>query len=124
MVAEGGGGAMDPALDGTPEKNLRRYATRVAHALGLAGDRAYVSSAPPASIYLALDQCLPAAPDRDVALLWDADHGWALAVETHSGEDMIVLSHLAGDRLPSPRVVARFVRRALIQEHPRLPKTG
>lgn len=38
-------------------------------------------------------------------------HGWAAAIETHSGNDLIVVSYLDTTTVtPSPRLLARFVR--------------
>lgn len=99
--------------DDRAARGLRRYLKRVADALGLTGDPYTVDLDPPMSAYLALDGRLPGRPDRDLALLWQADQGWALAIETACGEDLIIVRWLGGDVLPAPRIAARFVEDAL-----------
>ncbi|NIH87479.1 hypothetical protein FHX45_004372 [Amycolatopsis granulosa] len=90
-------------------RGLRRYVRLVTEALGLGGNAYFVQlDPPPANAYLALERRLPEFPDRDAALLWSEDTGWSLVVESHCGEDLIVLSYLGTDVLPAPRVVARF----------------
>jgi len=89
-------------------RGLRRYAALVSEALGQTGDAYWVHAEAPATLYIPLDERVPAFPDRDLALLWDERHGWSGAIETASGEDLIVLSYLGVDILPPPRVVARF----------------
>ncbi len=89
---------------------LRGYVRQVTRELGLTGECSYVHAERPAVAYLALDGRLPGFPDRDVALLWDEERGWSAAVETHSGEDVIVQAHFGPDVLPSPKAVARWVR--------------
>lgn len=61
------------------------------------------------SAYVALDGRLARHPDRDTALLWDERSGWSFAMETHSGEDLLVLAHLGGELVPDPLRVAAFV---------------
>ncbi|WP_277670535.1 DUF6292 family protein [Saccharomonospora viridis] len=95
-------GSTDPEVRG-----LRHYVRRVAEGLGLAGNSSYIQSEP-LSLYLAVDGRLPDRPQRDVALLWDERHGWAGAVETGCGEDLIVVSYLGGDPLPPPQVLADY----------------
>ncbi|MFI9818044.1 DUF6292 family protein [Saccharothrix variisporea] len=98
---------------------LHGYLTDVAAALGVGPESCTVDQDTPVSAYLALDTHLPTHPDRDLALLWDERTGWAAAVETHSGEDLIVVDHLDDpDLLPPPHRVARFVR-TLHTEGPR-----
>lgn len=63
----------------------------------------------PASAYVALDVRLGRHPGRDMALLWDERHGWAFAMETHSGEDLLVLAYLGGELVPAPARVRGFV---------------
>ncbi|HEY1572989.1 MAG TPA: DUF6292 family protein [Pseudonocardiaceae bacterium] len=50
-------------------------------------------------------------PHRDLALLWDERHGWSAGVETHSGEDLIVVAHRGADLLPPPAAVRAFAER-------------
>lgn len=89
---------------------LRGYVRLVTAEVGLTGECSYVQAERPATAYLALDGRLPGFPDRDVALLWDEDGGWSVAVETHSGEDLIVCAYFGAEVLPSPKVVGRWVR--------------
>ncbi|WP_433261985.1 DUF6292 family protein [Actinosynnema sp. CS-041913] len=102
---------MDLDFDDVMTWGLRGYVQLVTAELGLSGECSYVQGDRPATAYLALDGRLPGFPERDVALLWDEREGWSAAVETHSGEDLIVQAHLRGDVLPPPRVVADWVRR-------------
>ncbi|HVV08001.1 DUF6292 family protein [Amycolatopsis sp.] len=89
---------------------LSGYLRAVADELGVGLESVTVDHATPVSAYLALDIRLPRHPDRDVALLWDERHGWAIAIETHSSEDLIVLAYLGGPTItPAPGKVARFV---------------
>ncbi|GAB3721965.1 hypothetical protein GCM10027598_36260 [Amycolatopsis oliviviridis] len=62
----------------------------------------------PVSAYVALDHRLPSHPDRDRALPWDEAHGWAIAIETHSGEDLVIIRVHAGPerRCASPSAPA------------------
>lgn len=99
---------MEPHFDGVILKGLHRYVSLVIEALGLHGDACCVQLEPIASAYIALERRLPSRPDRDVALLWDERHGWAMAAETSSGEDLIVIGYHGLELLPPPRVVATF----------------
>ncbi|GAA4433582.1 DUF6292 family protein [Actinokineospora soli] len=94
-----------PAIDA-----LRGYLADVAAAVGIGLESCTVDHDTPVSAYLALDTRLPRHPDRDLALLWHEERGWAAAIETHSGEDLIILDHLGGPTvLPPPHRVARFL---------------
>ena len=95
-------------LDPRTSRGLQRYVGLVTEDLGYTGQAFHVQLESPAHAYIPLDERMPAFPDRDVALLWDERHGWCGAIETASGEDLIVLSYLGSDVLPAPRVVARF----------------
>ncbi|HEX4220828.1 MAG TPA: DUF6292 family protein [Pseudonocardiaceae bacterium] len=91
-------------------RTLRRYLAIVATALGVGLESCMVDIDTPVSAYLAVDQKLAALPDRDVALLWDEEHGWSIAAETHCGEDLIVLAYLDTDTVVPPAdLVVRFV---------------
>ncbi|MDQ0380399.1 DUF6292 family protein [Amycolatopsis thermophila] len=96
-----------------PARGLRRYIGLIEETLGLSGQGSCVQLERPLSAYVAIEGRVPAFPDRDVALLWDERYGWAVAVEARCGEDLLVLAYLGGPVVPSPRVVARFVHRAL-----------
>ncbi|MGW7534393.1 DUF6292 family protein [Amycolatopsis sp. NPDC054798] len=89
---------------------LRGYLADVTRALGIGLESCTVDQDSPLSAYIALDDRLPGYPGRDVALLWDEAHGWSAAVETHSGEDLIVIRYLGGASVaPPPARLRRFV---------------
>ncbi|MGV9299640.1 DUF6292 family protein [Amycolatopsis sp. NPDC003676] len=97
---------------------LRGYLAEVARALGTGLDSCAVDEGPPLSAYVGLDGCLPGYPGRDFALLWDEVHGWAIAVETHSGEDFIVLRYLGGATVtPPPAELLGFVTALREDDH-------
>ena len=101
-------------------ERLRGYLHTVAAALGVGLESTTIDLDTPVSAYLALDQHLPAVPDRDLALLWDEEHGWSAAIETHSGEDLIVVSYLDCDTVVPPSdLVVRFVD-GLLRGHDRI----
>lgn len=88
---------------------LRGYVSAVATAIGSGGEACTFDFGAPASAYVALDWRLATHPTRDVALLWDEAYGWSAAIETHSGEDLIVIAYLGGPPVADPRAVVRFV---------------
>ncbi|QRP50066.1 DUF6292 family protein [Amycolatopsis sp. FDAARGOS 1241] len=98
---------------------LTAYLRAVTAELGIGLESCTLDHASPLSAYLALDERHPAYPDRDFALLWDEERGWAAAVETHSGEDLIVVRYLGGTVAPAPEDVARFVEAVLADDHTR-----
>ncbi|MEV1117971.1 DUF6292 family protein [Actinosynnema sp. NPDC049800] len=83
----------------------RGYARSVTHELGIIPECSYVQAEGPATVFLELDSRLPVFPDREAAMLWDQRSGWAAAVETHSGEDLIVQAWFGTDLVPGPRAV-------------------
>ncbi|WP_103353576.1 DUF6292 family protein [Amycolatopsis sp. CA-128772] len=92
------------------QRGLRAYLGEVARALGFGFESCTVDVDVPVSAYVAVDWRLRRFPERDVALLWDEVHGWAVAVEAACGEEMIVLAYLGGaDILPPAREVVRFL---------------
>ncbi|SFH30058.1 DUF6292 family protein [Amycolatopsis regifaucium] len=102
-----------PALDA-----VWGYLAEVTGALGVGLESCTVDHDVPVSAYVALDERLPGHPDRDVALLWDEIHGWAAAIETHSGEDLIVLRYLGGKTVvPPPAQVSKFVKALREDDH-------
>ncbi|WP_410616102.1 DUF6292 family protein [Amycolatopsis sp. lyj-109] len=97
---------------------LLGYLHDVTAELGIGLESCTLDHDSPVSAYVALDIRLPHYPGRDVALLWDEVHGWAAAIETHSGEDLIVLRYLGGPTVaPAPRRVARFVTALREDDH-------
>ncbi|WP_410661805.1 DUF6292 family protein [Amycolatopsis sp. lyj-112] len=102
----------------TELRGLHGYVRSVIEALGLRGDAYYAQLEPIASVYIALEQRVSGCADRDVALVWDERHGWALAFENSSHEELIVIRYLGTDLLPSPRLVAEYTQEALASELP------
>lgn len=89
---------------------LNAYLEDVASALGLGMSSCVADLTGPATACLKLDWRLPGFPGRDVDLLWHEEHGWSAAVETHAGEDHVVVGYLGGRTVaPQPRRVVRFV---------------
>ncbi|WP_158887499.1 DUF6292 family protein [Amycolatopsis anabasis] len=97
---------------------LRAYLADVTNALGIGLESCTVDHDTPVSAYIALDERLPGYPDRDVALLWDEIHGWSTAIETHSGEDLIVIRYLGGTTItPAPKHITRFLTALREDDH-------
>jgi hypothetical protein len=97
---------------------LQTYLADVTAALGVGLESCTVDHDSPVSAYVALDEHLPGYPDRDVALLWDEVRGWAAAIETHSGEDLIVIRYLGGPTVtPVPEDITRFMTALRQDDH-------
>jgi hypothetical protein len=109
---------MELDFDDSVVRGLHRYVHLVSQALGIHGECWYVQADGPASAYIALDGRLRRFPDRDVALLWDENQGWSAAIETHSGEDLLVVAYLGKDLLPPPETVAAWTRRLFEADQP------
>ncbi|OXM54991.1 DUF6292 family protein [Amycolatopsis alba] len=97
-------------------RGLHRYVRLVIEELRLSGNAYYAQLDPTAGAYIALDRRLPGHPGCDVALVWNERTGWALALETDSREDLVVVERLGAEVLPSPRVVAAYTRDAYAGE--------
>jgi len=108
---------MDFGLEETSGRGLRRYVDLVTRALGITGECSYVEVRRPFAAYLALDGRLARFPDQDVALLWDEEHGWAMAVESHSAEDPLVIARRGGEPVPHPDAVAAWAIDLLQDQH-------
>lgn len=108
-----GGSADDEVLHELAEHGLRNYTAQVAAALGAGPEAAWSEWADAPSAYIALDHRLSAHPGRDTALIWAAERGWAVAVETGCGEDLLIIASLGGDVLPVPEAVAVWARAVL-----------
>jgi hypothetical protein len=93
---------------GRPARGLWEHVRQIAVALDCTGDAFWVQTEDPVSAYLPLEQRLYGFPGRDAALLWDARHGWAAAVEDSEDGDPLVVAYL-GALLPDPGTVAAFV---------------
>ncbi|PSL55737.1 hypothetical protein B0I31_10428 [Saccharothrix carnea] len=113
---------MDLGPDDTPTGGLRRYLRAVAVELGLAGQCWRADPGPPVTAYLAVDGNLPTFPDRDLALLWDEEYGWAAAVRTAPTDSPVVLTYCGGDVLPAPPSVADYVAALRRGDHPGDPR--
>lgn len=111
------GPAEDELLLELAEHGLRRYVAQVAAAVGTGPEATWCEWADAPSAYIALDGGPPGYPDRDAALTWAAERGWAVAVETGCGEDLLITASLSGDVLPAPRTVAAFARAVLAGRH-------
>jgi hypothetical protein len=97
-------------------RGLRGYVAAVAAGLGVGFESCAIDATPPAWAYVALDVRVTRFPDRELALLWDERQGWSAAVETHSGEDLVVLTYRGGDLVPKPAEVAAFVTAVLADD--------
>lgn len=95
--------------DAPPAHGLRRYLELVGAAAGAGPDLVVWTMDVPATAYIPLEGRLPGFSELDVALVWDEQVGWAAAIEVDSGYDLIEVSYLAGDVLPAPPAVGRFV---------------
>lgn len=95
------------------QRGLRQYVAEVATGLGIGVVATWCELADQGSAYLPLDQRIPGRADRDVALVWDERRGWAIGVETNSGEDLLIVAWQGGQPLPPPHAVVRFAERVL-----------
>lgn len=92
------------------EAALGRYVRAVAVEWRIGPEFCVVDAEEPAWGYIALAWRLPRYPGRDLALLWDERTGWSVAIETNSGEDLILVTGLGDDSVvPSPARVRRSV---------------
>ncbi|MGA6162125.1 DUF6292 family protein [Amycolatopsis magusensis] len=98
-------------------RGLRGYLEAVTSALGIGLESCTVDLDTPVSAYIAIDWRLGRFPGRDVALIWDEQHGWAVTIEAGCGEDVIVLAYLGGEVLPDPRAVVRFLAALRADDH-------
>ncbi len=102
-----------------PVDGLSGYVEAVARALGLwpAGVDHEVTDT--ATAYIALADHRPTEPDLDLMLTWSAVGGWTLATEPgRPAQPPVVLARLAGDVLPAPSLVAKFVAGVLAGDAP------
>ncbi|MGW4394149.1 DUF6292 family protein [Amycolatopsis nivea] len=86
------------------------YLDAVSVAAGVGPESSTIDFDSPMSAYLALDGQLAVHPGRDTALVWDERHGWSFTIETHSGEDLLVVAYLGDDLVPPPSRVREFIR--------------
>lgn len=91
---------------GRPARGLREHVRQVAEALGCTGEAYWVRTDDPVSVYLPLDERFFGFPDREAALLWDAEHGWSAVIDD---PEPLVVAYL-GALLPEDvDTVAAFV---------------
>lgn len=92
---------------------LRRYTREVGAGVGLESESCWCEVAEQCTAYLPLP-CAPVShPGREAALVWDEAHGWAIGIETSSGEDLLIQAWYGPDRIPDPPQVAAFTRAVL-----------
>ncbi|MEV7099395.1 DUF6292 family protein [Amycolatopsis sp. NPDC051045] len=92
---------------GAAARGLRQYLLAVAAELDAPAWFCEVDV--PAGAYLALERRLARFPGHETALLWDERDGWAAAVESTAGDEVIVLAYLGDNVLPPPEAVVAFV---------------
>lgn len=102
-------------------RGLLRYIEHVAHAVYAGSDAITWVLDDPSSAYLPLDGHLPGFPAEDLALVWDDENGWAVVIEPDSRGNLIKISYLGEDILPSPVRVAAFVTALCSGGQPSLP---
>lgn len=112
---------MDPY--GPAAQGLRAYVAAVARQLNVGPEACSCEIEVPAGAFIALEQRLSNFPTRDLALVWDEEHGWAVAIETGQAHELITLSHLDEDVLPPAETVARFVADILAERYPGRPES-
>jgi hypothetical protein len=103
---------------GAAARGLRRYLREVCRAVGVGPEASCWELDERTTAYIAVDGRLPGYPHHDLALIWDEENGWAAALETSSGDDMIILCYLGLDVLPPPSVIARFLAALRADECP------
>jgi hypothetical protein len=74
-----------------------------------------------ASAYIPLPRCAPNFPAYDLALVWDEESGWAVAIEADPGYPPIAIAYHGGGVLPVPSVVVSFVEDLLAGRQPGQP---
>lgn len=113
------GASLDDTDPDVGDRDLTRYVRAVATLLGVPAHAYWCdATSPPAQAYLALIRRLPEFNNRDLALLWDSDHGWALAVESSSADDLVIVTYYGAELLPPPTSVRDFLAAALAGRHP------
>ncbi|GAA2840948.1 DUF6292 family protein [Crossiella cryophila] len=103
-------------------RGLQGYVAEVARLLGIGLESCTIDPESPASAYLALDWRLDRFPGLDLALLWEERLGWHAALESRTGEELIILAYLTaethlGGVLPAPTEVLGFVADVRVGEH-------
>jgi hypothetical protein len=106
---------------GPAARGLRGYIALVARSLFVCPEAWGCDIEVPASAYIALERRLANFPQRDAALVWDEECGWAVAIEIGRGQSLTVLTYLGEDVLPPVTTVTRFVTDALADRYPGQP---
>ena len=117
VTEHAGGPTDDDVWHQLAEHGLHHYTAQTANAVGTGPEAAWSEWADAPSACIALESRLPDHPNRDTALIWAAEQGWAVAVETGCGEDLLITASLSGDVLPPPDTVAAFVRAVMTGRH-------
>ncbi|WP_068158981.1 DUF6292 family protein [Rhodococcus phenolicus] len=99
-----------PSGDEVVVRGFTLYIEQVAQELGVPAGNWAVQEDGAWEAYVGIP-ALELYPGREVALVWTPDEGWALAVETGSGEDMILAGYLGSVRVPTPAAVLSFLER-------------
>ncbi|MEV0056340.1 DUF6292 family protein [Saccharopolyspora shandongensis] len=114
---------MDPG--GRVAMGLVAYVYEVARGLGVCpdstGNAVAVEFELLTSAFIALPFRAPNFPTYDLALVWDEEGGWAVAIETDPSYPPIAISYQGGDVLHRPSVVATFVDDLLAGRQPGQP---
>jgi hypothetical protein len=113
---------VDPNPYGPVVWGLRGYLRQICQVVDVGPEASCWDLDDVASAYIALEGRLPGYPDHDLALIWDEENGWAAALETTTGDDLIVLSYLGIDVLPAPRLVSAFVAELRADGYPGQPE--
>lgn len=95
------------------DEDFRAYVESVAAEVGSAAEHCYCSAEKREAYVVVSTRDEKIYPGREVALIWNGDTGWGVAVETHSGEDMLLLGSVSGTPVPTPATVAGLCRRLL-----------
>ncbi|KAA0019459.1 DUF6292 family protein [Antrihabitans cavernicola] len=99
------------------DDSFRVYVESIAAAVGSGTEHCYCSPCKREAYVVVCTRSENAFPGREVALIWDADNGWGLAVETYSGEDMILLGRTDAEPMPTPDTVAALCADLLDAPH-------
>jgi len=110
---------VDTQVGDAAEQGLRQYVREVADAIGIGPGGTWCEVDGDATAYVALDRRPVSCPRCDAALVWDEVHGWALAIETGAGENLVVFDYCDGGLMPTPETVAEFTEGALAARYPR-----
>ncbi|WP_037348012.1 DUF6292 family protein [Sciscionella sediminilitoris] len=93
----------------TLEAALHNYIAQIAAALGVGTEATLCELSDWASAYIALSERCPAHPGQDLALLWDQQYGWALALEPYPGGALSILTYYGRSLIPTPDELLTFV---------------